>query len=318
MPSKSTVFKSDLHQRYWSYIDTCHPEWDHLLDRRHLSEKGPVVFRPVFADFNVIFHPESSLEMKQRLLDFIPPHEQHKWFRSMNSSQALAQSVFGNLAIYDCLEILSDLLDDDGNPLFDGAQLTTDLFRMERKVSHLGESQPTSLDVYFGGEYQVTIECKFTEAEVGSCSHVQLKPGHPTWCDGNYTLKGRPHRCPLTTTDVKYWQFVPELFHWKNDADSRPCPLYRNYQLVRNVLAIGTQNDGSVSLDSGHAVLIYDERNPAFQTRGKGYQAFVETKEALKNHQMLRKASWQSITGLLRRNEILPWLTDELKKKYGL
>ena len=169
--------------------------------------------------------------MKQRLLDYIPPYEHHKWFRSMNSSQALAQSVFGNLAIHDCLEVLSDLLDDDGSPLFGGAQLSSDHFRMERKVGHLGEPQPTSLDVYFRGAYQVAVECKFTETEVGSCSHVQLKPGPPSWCDGNYTLKGRAHRCPLITTGVKYWQFVPELFHWKDDADIRPCPLYRNYQL---------------------------------------------------------------------------------------
>lgn len=318
MPGKSSVFKSDLHQRYWSYIDTYHPEWKPFLDRTHPPEKGPVVFHPTFVDFNVISHPESSLDMQQRLLDFIPPHEQHKWFRSMNSSQALAQSVFGNLAIHGCLEVFSDLLDDDGIPLFSSAQLSPDLFCMERKVGHLGEPQPTSLDVYFGGKYQVAIECKFTEAEVGSCSHVQLNTGHPTWCDGNYTLKGRPHRCPLTTTGVKYWQFVPQLFEWKNAEDLSPCPLYSNYQLVRNVLAVGVQGDGSVSLQSGHAVLIYDERNPAFQESGKGYKAFMETKEALKNPQMLRKASWQSITGLLRRNEVLPWLTDELEKKYGL
>lgn len=77
--------------------------------------------------------------MKQRLLDYIPPNEQHKWFRSMNSSQALAQSVFGNLAIHGCLEVFSDLLDDDGIPLFCSAQLSPDLFCMERKVGHLGE-----------------------------------------------------------------------------------------------------------------------------------------------------------------------------------
>ncbi len=318
MPSKSSVFKSNLHQRYWSYIRTFHPEWDRLLDRKHPPEKGPPVFLPAFAGFNVISHPDSSLEMKQRLLDYIPPYEQHKWFRSMNSSQALAQSVFGNLAIYGCLDVLSDLLDDDGSPLFSGAQLSADHFRMERKVSHLGEPQPTSLDVYFGGDYRVAIECKFTEAEVGSCSHVLMKYGHPTWCDGNYTLKGRTHRCPLTTTGVKYWEYVPELFEWKIDEDHIPCPLYRNYQLVRNVLAIGVQEDGSVSLENGHVVLIYDERNPAFQERGKGYKAFVETKEALRNPQMLRKASWQNIIGSLRRNEILPWLTDELQNKYGL
>jgi hypothetical protein len=277
-----------------------------------------VVFLPRYADNNIIAHPEANLEEKERLLAFIPPYERHKWFRSMNSSQALAQSVFGNLSLYGYLEALSDLLDDEGQVLFSAAQLIQVNFCMEYKVSYLGESRPTSLDGYIAGNYRVAIECKFTESEAGSCSHVQLKPGHPTWCDGKYTVKESNHRCPLTTKGVKYWRYVPDLFNWKNDEDHSPCPLFRNYQLVRNVLAIGVQPDGSVSLEKGHAVLIYDQRNPAFQEGGKGNQAYKETKSALKNPAMLRKASWQNITEFLSRNSILPWLTDELEKKYGL
>jgi hypothetical protein len=318
MPSKSSLFKSDLHQRYWSYLQTYHPDWVFFLDPKHPQENGPPVFLPIFEDFNVIAHPEANLTEKERILAFIPPYERHKWFRSMNSSQSLAQSVFGNLAIHGFLETLSDFLDDEGQVLFIGAQLNPENFSMEHKVSYLGESQTTSLDGYFDGAYRIAIECKFTESEVGSCSHVQLKPGHPTWCDGQYTLKGRAHRCPLTPTGVKYWGSVPELFEWKNYEDLSPCPLFRNYQLVRNVLAIGVQPDGSVSLDNGQAVLIYDLRNPAFQEGGKGDQVYQETRLALKKPSMLRKASWQSITEFLKRNSILPWLTEELEKKYGL
>jgi hypothetical protein len=318
MLAKSSEFKSDLHQRYWTYLQTYHPDWTFFLDPKHPQENGPPVFLPIFEDFNVIAHPEATLIEKERLLEYIPTCKHHMWFRSMNSSQALAQSVFGNLAIYGYLETLSDLLDDEGGVLFDGAELNPDHFCMEYKVNYLGESHPTSLDGYFDGAYRVALECKFTESEVGSCSHVQLKPGHPTWCDGEYTLKGRLHRCPLTATGVKYWQHVPELFEWKNDEDCSPCPLIRNYQLVRNVLAIGVQTDGSASLERGHAILIYDQRNPAFQENGKGYQAYQETRLALKKPNMLRKTSWQNITEFLRINHILPWLTDELEKKYGL
>lgn len=318
MLNKSSYFKTDLHQRYWAYLRTFHPDWIHFLDPKHPPEKGPPVFLRKYADFNVIAHPEANLDEKVRLLACIPPYEHHKWFRSKNSSQALAQSVFGNLALHGYLETLSDLQDDEGGALSSGAQLNPEQFRMEHKVRYLGEPKPTSLDGYFFGEYRVAIECKFTEHEAGSCSHVKLKPGHPTWCDGQYTFKSRTQRCPLTITGVKYWGYVPELFDWNNDEDLAPCPLYRNYQLVRNLLAIGVQPDGSVSLDKGHAVLIYDQRNPAFQDHSKGYQAYQETRSALKNPAMLRKASWQSITELMRRNAILPWLTDELEKKYGL
>jgi len=268
MLNKSSEFKTDLHQRYWSYFHTYHPDWIHFLDPKHLPEKGPPVFLRMFADNNIIAHQEANLEEKERLFAYIPTYEHHKWFRSMNSSQALAQSVFGNLSLYGYLEALSDLKDDEGGILFSAAQLNSENFCMEFKVSYLGEPQPTSLDGFITGEYRVDIECKFTESEVGSCSHVQLKPGHPTWCDGKYTLKSGAHRCPLTTKGVKYWQFVPELFEWKNDEEITPCPLFRDYQLVRNLLAIGVQPDGSVSLEKGHAVLIYDQRNPAFQEGG--------------------------------------------------
>jgi hypothetical protein len=64
-------------------------------------------------------------------------------------------------------------------------------------------------------------------------------------------------------------------------------------------------------------VLIYDESNPAFQNGGDGNRQFEITKSALKNPTLLRKCSWQNVVKLLREKEILKWLTDELKLKYG-
>jgi hypothetical protein len=167
MLNKSFEFKSNLHQLYWSYLNTHHPDWEFYWDSKHPQENGPVVFLPTFADLNIIANPKANQNEKERILAFIPPYERHKWFRSMNSSQALAQSVFGNLSLYDCLETLSDLQDDEGGFLFNAAQLNSENFCMEFKVSYLGEPKPTSLDVYFFGEYRVAIECKFTENEVG-------------------------------------------------------------------------------------------------------------------------------------------------------
>ena len=52
---------------------------------------------------------------------------------------------------------------------------------MEYKIDYLGEPRRTSLDSYISGDYRIAIECKFTEAEVGSCSRPRLKP-----TDSNY------------------------------------------------------------------------------------------------------------------------------------
>ena len=139
------------------------------------------------------------------------------------------------------------------------------------------------------------------------------------FCDGTFTKqRGRRERCALSEIGVLYWEYVPELFKWGTTADLSPCPLYKNYQLVRNVLAACVRSDGTVSAANGHAVLIYDERNPAFQNGGHGFVAFQDTRAALKDPSRLRKCSWQRIIKHLRSKMILPWLTDQLELKYGM
>jgi len=81
---------------------------------------------------------------------------------------------------------------------------------------------------------------------------------------------------------------------------------------------VGVKQDGTISLDEGHVILIYDKRNPAFQENGDGLSAYIETKQALKVPTMLRKCSWQKIINHLREKNILPWLTENLNSKYGL
>ena len=194
---------------------------------------------------------------------------------------------------------------------------------MGHEIGHLGEPRPTSVDCFVSGSYQVAIECKFSESEVGTCSRPRLTPRDPTydteWCDGTYTRqRGRLERCALTERGVLYWRYVPILFKWPGDSALVPCPLRKNYQLVRNVLAACVRRDGTVSPECGHVVLVYDRRNPAFQAGGDGWLAFEETRRALRDPGGLRKCSWQRIMGHLRQEAVLPWLTEQLEQKYGL
>jgi hypothetical protein len=224
---------------------------------------------------------------------------------------------------------LANLTDDDGQPLLGKAEVSPAKFSMEHKVTHLGEPRPTSLDGFISGSYQVAIECKFTEAEVGVCSRPLLPKSASNYatngCDGSYSIQlGRRERCSLTEIGVAYWKYVPTLFKWKSEFDIHPCPVNKNYQLIRNILAVcvrpnGTGGaDGTVSPQNGHVVLLYDERNPAFQKGGNGLLAFETTKQALKDDTLLKKCSWQSIISYLKRAGILPWLTETLYLKYGL
>ncbi len=320
--SRTVDYKKELDRRYWNYQKNFFPSVEEYFE--YFEQPNPPVFRMDKASHNVLVRPGSTSEETTRLLELLPRNERHKWFRSMNSSQALAQSVLGNLAVFNELHRLNEVTDDDSEePLFGDAELSSDNFAMERKVMYLGEPRPTSLDGFISGNYQIAIECKFTESEVGSCSRPRLTPSKSNYnaefCNGTFTKqRGRKDRCSLTEIGVLYWKYVPELFKWGIATDLNPCPLYRNYQLVRNVLAACVRSDGTVLAANGHAVLIYDERNPAFQNDGHGFVAFEDTRDALKDSSVLRKCSWQRIIKHLRSKMILPWLTDQLELKYGM
>ncbi len=323
MVSRMVAYKAELNERYWGYQECQFPTWQHFFDRPQAPGLRPPVFRVGEAWRNVLFAPDAVKTEIDRLLALVPDPERHRWFRSMNSSQALAQSVLGNLAAHGQLSSLADLQAEDGTAVFGDAELSSDHFAMEFRIDYLREPHRTSLDGYIGGDYRVAIECKFTEAEVGTCSRPRLKPSASNYesehCNGSYARQlSREARCSLTEVGVLYWKYVPELFGWKEGQDLSPCPLARNYQLVRNVLAIGVSPDGEVSPSKGHVLLIFDDRNPSFQNGGVGHKSFTDTREALRQPLMLRKCSWQRITHHMRSRSILPWLTEQLELKYGL
>jgi hypothetical protein len=83
-------------------------------------------------------------------------------------------------------------------------------------------------------------------------------------------------------------------------------------------LAACVNSNGNASAGNGHVVVIYDERNPAFQAGGKAFSSYGEIQKSLKIPTTLRCCSWQRIIGLMRDKNILPWLTETLEQKYGL
>ena len=327
------IYVSGLISRFWDYATSQNYHSLGYLDSPPRTDRPPVFVKD-HAEKNVVVCQTAAPAIVNAVQLMIPPApgkqtggKRHRWYRSMKSSQALAQGVLGNLAVHNLLGNFASLVDDFGDPLFGPAAPTRQNFEMEHDVTHLEEPRPTSLDGLVAGDYRVAIECKFTEAGVGTCSRPGLPSDADEYCNGTYALQGTrlEAKCSLTHIGVKYWEYVPQLFAWNGNCNWDPCPLAKNYQLVRNVLAVGVKDgpvspgtERTVSLDAGHVVLIYDKRNPAFLSGGKGLCAFCETRAHLRNPRMLRKISWQRIVKHMRDEGLLKWLIAEIDQKYGL
>ena len=201
-------------------------------------------------------------------------------------------------------------------------------FGVERTLdpTHLGEIVPTSLDVYmlYSNGNRIAVECKFAEEEFSPCTRTTLTPSsgryRDEYCDGSFSKqRGRHERCSLAEVGIRYWKYVPGLFNWDSMRDHEQCPLKDVFQLVRAVLAACVDDKGRLAPGRGHAVLIYDERNPSFTLRGKGQgrTAYNKVKRALHNPSRLRQCSWQQITKILREHDDLRWMAQALTSKYG-
>jgi hypothetical protein len=318
-------YEAGLVERLWEYREARFAGQGDPFD--HHVRPTPPVFRQGKVLHNVLTRPAADAE-RDRLLGRLPRTAGHRWLGSMKSSQALVWSVFANLAAADRLSRLADLPDDLGRPLFPGVDRGANL-HLEHDVADLGEPRPTSLDALLDvGGYRIAIEGKLTETDIGRCSRPALRPGKDAGyerdhCDGSYTIqRGRRQRCSLSEIGVSYWRHVPTLFRWSADADLRPCPLRRTYQLVRNVLAatvpVGGRSDGRADATRGHAVLLYDGRNPHFGPGGAAWLAVRDVRDCLRCPGLLRLGTWQQVAGAIAGDGEVGWLAEELQLKYGI
>ena len=271
-----------MHDRLWRWA---YPEHADALDGV-TRPNGPPVFKRGTATHNVPV-PEDAAKARA-ILSTVPPGKRHLWFRSTKSSQALAQGVFGALIAYDRLNALAGVAAECGRPAFyaDAAGWSLTL---EHTVTTLAEPRPTSVD------------------------------GRGPLCDGTYRhQQGRRTRCALTEIGTRYWDHLPALFDWPAHRDHAPCPFGATYQLARNALAATVTADGETAPNEGHALVIYDARNPRFAKNGAAAMQWQMAAGSCRVPGLLRRVSWQRIVAALARAPELGYLTATLVKKYGL
>ena len=311
-------FDSEVRETLWAWADRHHAG---KLDGGGRLNRPPVLAKR-FACANLLL-PDDN-EAKAQILNAVPVAERHRWFHSLKSSQALAQSVFGAIQAFGRLDLLAGIpAEEDGQPAFFDDHQDWSLI-LEHRVNVLREPRPTSIDVMLRGRgKRVAVECKFMERESGTCSRPGLRPDDPKYdtqfCDGNYQVQGsRSERCSLSEQKIQYWKHLPELFDWPADQDHLPCPFRETYQLARNALAATVNSDEELDAASGHALVLYDARNPEFQPGGKAHSQYQSTTSASQIPGLLRRLSWQKLMTALAKAPELTYLTVNLKNKYGI
>src|SRR5258705_5459128 len=94
----------------------------HFNGKEHMFQARPegdaVVFLPEYAVTNLLIPPFASKEQFARIVGMIPTAQRHRHFGSKQSSQAIAQSVFGTISAFNCLPLLANIAAEDGRQAF--------------------------------------------------------------------------------------------------------------------------------------------------------------------------------------------------------
>ena len=309
----SIEYETQLQTSWWRYAKTLPAT---ALDGNGKPKRPPVV---------AIENPSANLmlprdrKIASAIEAEIVETDRHRYFRSFRSSQALAQSVFGAFKAAGRLDLLSQVPSECGRRAF-GTTMPETRLSMETNIRTLNEPRPTQLDVCLETEgYRVAVECKFCEPEFGTCSRVRSEKFKTPICDGTYACQqGRQTRCALSEIGIFYWDFIPQLFYWDSGRDCSPCPVLPTYQIVRNVLAATVDSDGHVNPSNGHAVFVYDSRNPAYQMNGLADAQFRQATSACRVPGLIRRVTWQEIVRVCVSSPDLVWLMRAIEAKHGM
>jgi hypothetical protein len=214
--------------------------------------------------------------------------------QKINSSQALAIDVFGTIMVHPKSSIILNCLADE----FDLPQSKIWKLHLEwiSPTNPLREiNQHTQVDVLAESDNSlIFFECKFNEHDGGSCSQPNLinSGGHKglSQCTGNYLpqtnpVNGKVSQCALTAKGIRYWEVIPEVFHFSGENNYVPCPFVGpRYQWMRNIT-----NAFEIARETG---------------RRAAFCLVYADSPGLSVAKMVKSMDWQSFIGEIKQDRI--------------
>ncbi|MCG3212647.1 MAG: hypothetical protein FOGNACKC_06317 [Anaerolineae bacterium] len=234
----------------------------------------------------------------------------HKYLHHGLSSQAMLFNLIGPLIVTADLGCLAEPFDQAGLP---GPEMPlAGQFEFEnRTVFNEDFGQPTSLDLVIatansGPAY--FIEAKLVEQEFGGCSVFQAGD-----CDGRNPA-AEFSLCYLHHLGRRYWTLLAKHGFLNGPfGDNATCILTTYYQFFRELLF-------AVEL-GGTFIVLYDERNPAFNRLGphgqRGLLPFLRSLVPAALQSRLATLTIQQVVQAIEASGRHAWI-KEFKVKYGL
>ena len=88
--------------------------------------------------------------------------------------------------------------------------------------------------------------------------------------------------------------------------------------MARNALAAALTPHGELDPTGGHALIVYDARNPKFQDGGKATKQWNKAVSACHVQGLLRRLSWQRLMTAFTCVRELEYLVNGVGDKYGI
>ncbi len=265
------------------------------------------------------------LRWKRRDLNLFRPNwlgyikgkrKEHRWFRSLISSQAFAVNIFAPLredpAL--CIGVLRSLLPDRALESSDSAVVRFE-HTPDEAPGWLGEQntrQPTQIDVHIEVRRSgvclghVLVEVKYTERDFGSCRGWAKREANLKDCENTTELVRSPNRiCWLARTQNRhYWELMSDpTSSIRLDAVplTDPCPFRDGrYQMMRNRVLADVLKRKTGADWSDFAVCLHPA-NGDVRMLLNGSEGIVESFRSLSSFTAVREWNPKEVVNAIRR-----------------